>query len=375
VFRENGAVRLHVAADDRTGALETAAALADRRVGGVTGVPVSVWPSSSVDDVVVVDLGSRHLPPAEAQSRAAQVAAAGPLAHKIDSTLRGNWAEELLARHTTLGRAVLVVPAFPALGRVCREGVVEADGLPVHQGSAGADVRRPVRSSRPADHLADAGAGAIRELRTLDAVVDWLAAPFGFAVADATDDEQLRSIVCAWSGNEDVLLAGTSAAIGAAAGPRVAVLAGSMPAPVLVICGSASDTARRQVAAAVGRGAVQAGDERAAADALRSGRHAILVSPIPSGEVSPADADAFARALTAAARRVTESVHELGALVVLGGDTASALLGESQVHVLGSLTPGTAWVDSPDVRCPVITRAGAFGRDGALADLMWGTLR
>jgi uncharacterized protein YgbK (DUF1537 family) len=368
-------VRLHVAADDRTGALEAAAALADRRVGGVSGVPVAVWPSSSVDDVAVVDLGSRHLPPAEARSRAARLAATGPLAHKIDSTLRGNWADELFARHAALGRAVLVVPALPALGRVCRQGVVEADGRPVHHGSAGADVRRPVRSSRPADHLAAAGAAAIRELHTLEAVTDWLASPAGFAVADATDEDQLCSIVGAWSGSEDVLLAGTSAVIGAAAGPRVAVLAGSMPDPVLVVCGSVSDIARRQIAAAVGHGAVEAGDEFEAADALRSGRHAVLVTPAPSGEVSPADADAVARALTDAARRVVESVDELGALVVLGGDTASALLGAWEVHVLGSLTPGTAWVDSPDIRCPVITRAGAFGGEGALADLMWGTLR
>jgi 4-hydroxythreonine-4-phosphate dehydrogenase len=368
-------VRLHVAADDRTGALETAAALADRRVGGVSGVPVDVWPSSSVHEVAVVDLGSRHLTATEARARAAQIAASGPVAHKIDSTLRGNWADELVARQSASDCAVLVVAALPALGRVCRQGVVEAHGIPVHEGPGGADLRRPVRSSRPADHLADAGAGVISELHSVDAVAAWLASPSGFAVADATDDEQVCSIVGAWSCNEGVLLAGTSAAIGAAAGPRVAVLAGSMPGPVLVVCGSVSDIARKQVAAAVGRGAVEAGDELEASDALRSGRHAILVSRVPSGEVSPADADAVARALTAAARRIAQSVHELGALVVLGGDTAAALLGESGVHVLGSLTPGTAWVDSPDIRCPVITRAGAFGRESALADLMWGTLR
>ena len=61
--------------------------------------------------------------------------------------------------------------------------------------------------------------------------------------------------------------------------------------------------------------------------------------------------------------------------MVIGGDTAAALLGQCDVHVLGSLTPGTAWVDSPEIRQPVITRAGAFGDERALADLLWGTLR
>ena len=34
-------------------------------------------------------------------------------AHKIDSTLRGNWASELVARHAATGHPVLVVPAYP----------------------------------------------------------------------------------------------------------------------------------------------------------------------------------------------------------------------------------------------------------------------
>jgi uncharacterized protein YgbK (DUF1537 family) len=373
-------VRLHVAADDRTGALEVAAALADRRVGGVTGVPVGVWPATAfdefgVDELGVVDLASRHLSPVEAGERAAQLPAAGPLAHKIDSTLRGNWAHELVARAAALDRAVLVVPALPSLGRVCKDGVVLVDGRPVHEGFAGVDVRRPIESSRPADHLSAAGADSIRELHSLSDVIRWLESPAGFGVADAVAAEQVSAIVDTWDGGERVVLAGTSEVIGAAAGPRVAVLAGSMPAPVLVVCGSLSDAARAQVSTARAHGAIVSHDEQELAAVLRSGRHAILASPAPARVVAGSDAEAAAAALASAARRLSATVEELGAVVVLGGDTASAVLGPADVHVLGSLTPGTAWVDSPEFGHPVITRAGSFGDERALVDLMWGTLR
>jgi nucleotide-binding universal stress UspA family protein len=45
-------------------------------------------------------------------------------AHKIDSTLRGNWASELVARYTTTGRPVLVVPAQGAVAAAPRRVVL-----------------------------------------------------------------------------------------------------------------------------------------------------------------------------------------------------------------------------------------------------------
>ena len=61
--------------------------------------------------------------------------------------------------------------------------------------------------------------------------------------------------------------------------------------------------------------------------------------------------------------------------VVIGGDTAAMVLGAAPVRVLGSVAPGTAWVVSPRYPIPVVTRAGGFGDERALADLLWGTLR
>lgn len=367
-----------MAADDRTGALEVAAALADRGVGGGAGVAVAVWPTVLADDVDVVDLGSRHLSPERAAARAGGLGAAGPVAHKIDSTLRGNWASELVARHRSTHRAVLLVPALPALGRVCADGLVLVHGRPVHEGVGAWDARLVVASSRPAEHLRAAGADAVRELGSSDEVADWMGAPTGFAVVDAVTDEDVAAIVSLWSAVNGVLLAGTSSVIAAVAGassPDQGTVDRRLPAPVLVVCGSASPAARRQVGVASERGAEVTTDREVARAALRAGRHAVLCSPPLDRRVSPADAESMAATLATDARRLVGELPELGALIVIGGDTAAALLGETTVRVIGSLAPGTAWVASTRFDPPVITRAGGFGGDGDLADLVWGTLR
>jgi len=79
-------------------------------------------------------------------------------------------AAELVAVQQVTGERVLLVPALPRLGRVCRDGVVHVDGVPV----GGRDARRSATSPRPADHLVDAGAADVVELAGADAVEAWL---------------------------------------------------------------------------------------------------------------------------------------------------------------------------------------------------------
>lgn len=359
-------------ADDRTGALEVAAALADRRAGAANGVPVAVWPHFPDAELCVVDLESRHLEPDEAALRATEVGHVGPTAHKIDSTLRGNWAHELVARHAASARPVLLVPALPALGRTCVDGEVRVDGVPVGDGWHAVDVRAGVASSRPADHLRAAGALDVIERTRHDRVGEWMAAPHGCLVVDAETDEDVAEIVDIWSGSEEVLLAGTSAVIAAVAGGVPRPLDRRLPAPVLVVCGSAHPSARRQIAVLAESGAAL-GDAACVADALGTGRHAVLASEEPDGSVDAEQAERVATDLGRTARSLAES-GAVGALVVLGGDTAAAVLGDATVHVAGSLAPGTAWVESPDVPVPVVTRAGGFGGERALLDLISATL-
>lgn len=384
-------VELYVAADDRTGALEVAGRLAAAGNGPVT---VTAWPRmlddtddtdgtdgpDDVDDtdtpatghgpVAVVDLGSRHLSPGEARRRAAALEPGDRRGHKIDSTLRGNWADELAARAER--HPVLLVPALPEFGRVCVGGEVTEHGRPVHEGAAGSDVRRRVTSSRPADLLASAGVRDVVEIGHPDALARWLAAAAGVAVADARSDDDIERIVDAWrTSGATVVLAGPSAVVGRAR--RGDVPARPLPrreGPVLVVCGSVHPSARAQLDHAARRGVPVAtvADEITARQLAHSGA-VVLATEIPVGDVDEPMAIAAAAGL---ARGVADlcSVGEIAALVVLGGDTAAAVIGDRTATVHGLVGPGTAWATLGDDPLPLVTRSGGFGDEAALVDLL-----
>jgi uncharacterized protein YgbK (DUF1537 family) len=372
--RQNAGVDLHVVADDRTGAIETAAAIADRT--GVP-VPVAVWPDLTPPSAraSVVDLATRHLEADEAAARAASLPDGVRSAHKIDSTLRGNWATELAARHATSGRPVVLVPALPTLGRVCVDGVVLADGVPVHESDVRTDPRRPPRSSRPAEHLAEVGVEAIT-VHDAAALNAWFRRPTGIAVVDAVDQRDIDAVVDRWHAAGTVVLAGTSAVVGAAIGrPLHHAPARIVQPPILVVCGSVHPGALRQIERARLRGAVVV--ERVDPDSLASmaqGVPLVLRTPPVDGSAGVGAGDAALARLVAEASSVVESGH-VGTLVLIGGDTTAALLGDALVVVLGTVRPGTALVESLVVEVPVVTRAGGFGADDALVDLLWGSTR
>ena len=340
-----------VIADDRTGAMETAGACADLGCGAIV-VPFGVT-SAFDSQCMVLDLATRHLSPSEAQARA--VSAPAHALHKIDSTLRGAWAHEIVGRQQAHSIRVVVAPAFPAAGRTCEDGVVMIDGVPVADGEAATDVRGPVRSSRPADHLRKAGADAVDEV-TPKGLLRWIRRSRGqIAVCDARTDVDLVTIASLCGVSEGVVLAGTARAIGyrasAAIGPA-APLPGrpSCDPPALVVCGSLHPMALAQAAAAEAAG--------------------ITVLRPPSSAVD--DAGAIAAALGGAAREAIES-GRFATVIVVGGDTAAAALGDRAVVVGGTLGPGVAWSRAWGDDGPLLlTKPGGFGTPSSLVDLVGG---
>lgn len=375
-------IELLVGADDRTGALEAGGACAAAGAG-------AVWVGSAVAEatgrVAVVDLGTRQLTPAAAAQRAAALDAVphGAAAHKIDSTLRGNWAYELLARHAASGRRVLVVPALPAAGRTCVGGVVLHDGRPVTETAGDADARHASGSSRPADHLRQAGASAVAEVAGPDDLGRWLRAEDGapFAVGDAATDADLAAVAAGWSEHRGVLVAGTAATIAAIAATLTEEPPAERPSvdrAVLVVCGSLHPMARRQVAHMGGLGVavVEPGSFLGTAlDALQAGRPAVVVSPLPRERPVPPDAALEAAEQLALTAQDLSGAARVGTLVVIGGDTAAAVLGPEPLVAGGTLAPGTPWARRADGGGPlVVTRAGSFGTRSSLAELVWGRL-
>lgn len=324
-----------VAADDRTGALEVAADLA----GFDRPVPVTV--SALPDGDGVVDLGTRALVEVadvvSAVDLVRDLPGQGWQAHKIDSTLRGHWPVELAGR----GR-VLMVPAWPAMGRTCRDGVVHVHGRPV------ASIRERLRE--------------VVLLPGLDALEGWLQAGDGIAACDVADTAQLAAVAAlvaearSFTGH-GLLLSGPAGAIGAlhrarfgagrAAPPPTAIRRAVAP---LVLCASATPTSTTQL------------------DRLRALRPDVEVHRTPAA-TGPLDPDVAARFADA----VRDRIAQADLVVVIGGDTAAAVLGDAPRLVGGWAAPGMPWsLDAAGGGPLVVTKAGGFGDPDALVQLLNG---
>jgi D-threonate/D-erythronate kinase len=340
-----------VIADDRTGAMETAGECADLRCRAIV-VPFGMAQLSGAE-CIVVDLATRHLSRSEAQARA--VSAPADALHKIDSTLRGAWAHEVVGRQQAHAVRVVVAPAFPAAGRTCEGGVVMIDGVPVADGAAATDARSLVRSSRPADHLREAGAHAVDEV-TPRGLTSWLrSSRASIAVCDARTDVDLGLIAHLCAVSEGVVLAGTARAIGYAAHEAIRSTASlprrpSCDPPALVVCGSLHPMALAQAATAEAAG--------------------ITVLRPPS--TLRDDPEAIASALGDTARDAIES-GRFATVVVVGGDTAAAVLGDRVVVVGGTVAPGVAWSRAWGGDGPLLlTKPGGFGTPSTIVDLVSG---
>ncbi len=120
-----------ILADDLTGACDAGVQFTGR------GFPVTVWldVARAGQGLSVITTASRNDPPALAREKVRQVCRrlGAPLFKKIDSTLQGNVGQEVAAVMEEAGlRSAIVAPAFPAMGRVVREGWLEAPGGRIH---------------------------------------------------------------------------------------------------------------------------------------------------------------------------------------------------------------------------------------------------
>lgn len=339
-----------VTADDRTGAYEVAALFATTMGGGP--VLVTVGAPAAAEAAVVADVGTRALAVDEARRVVAQLEpVSGWAGHKIDSTLRGNWAAELRARRQAGGRRVIVLAGWPDLGRTCVHGVVRLFDEPV------GDMRQHLPEASLVPHAAGLAA--------------WWRTGGGIAACDVPDTEAMHALAAVIAGFDggEVLVAGP-------AGPLAAVAAASSPGsggpthrpvvsgPALVVCGSANITSHRQL------------------DRLRMSRpHVeVLAAPAPTSTnhdesdessnegLSPGPALAVAE--QARARLAT---LQPATVVIIGGDTAAAVLGSAPRRVGGMIAPGMPWSrDEHDGGPLVITKAGGFGGLNALSDLFAG---
>ncbi len=339
-----------VTADDSTGATEAGAACAD--AGWIVDVvPIAATSTTVRPDCncTVLDLRSRHATADEARRRITAATTAAHRVHKIDSTLRGNWPAELAAL-ADAGRRVVLIPSHPRARRVCVGGVVYVNGVPVAESELGNDPRLPVRSSRPSEMLAGT------EVAGPDELTAWLATSnVGPAIVDASTLEEIDELVAIALHPADVVMAGPASVVEAVARLRAPSDASAalpdplLPTPVLIVCASLHPVSRAQIAAAADAG----------------------IDVVKSSEVRAQDSEVVALELAERAHQLVAD-RRARSVILLGGDTAEAFLGESVVRVFGSIDVGVSLGDA-EVRgrmLRIASKPGGFGAANTLVDLV-----
>jgi uncharacterized protein YgbK (DUF1537 family) len=269
--------------------------------------------------------------------------------HKIDSTLRGNWATEI-ATVVEGGRRVVLIPSHPLAGRVCIGGVVYVHGVPVAESDLGNDPRLPVHGSRPGESL-----GGV-ELDGSAALTEWLArSRSGAAIVDARTLAEIEQLVTIALDTDDVLLAGPASVVGAVAQTTSPGHSGAhlpeprLPKPIVVVSASLHPVSRAQIAEV----------ERAGIDVVTS-------SVVRGGDSEAVAAEVAERAHRLIAERNARSV------ILVGGDTAEAFIGDSVVRVFGSIDVGVS-LGEAHIRGTVLriaSKPGGFGTANTLVDLV-----
>jgi uncharacterized protein YgbK (DUF1537 family) len=401
--------RLDVAivADDLTGALDAAAPFAGR--GLETRILLDFEQAAAAVEtktrVLSLTSESRHLSPTAADERvwnATRAALAGApriLLKKIDSTLRGNIAAEIMAglRATGLQHALIAL-AVPRHGRIMREGEVFMNGVPLRQTEIGADALSPSPSAPLPQILRAASKDLIVHVWTRGAAFALnVEAGIHAYVADCETEADLDAIAqFVISHCDEVLPVGASGLATAIARQLAQTPSSELLSviqriseqaqnPILFVIGSRTAASAEQAARLCAAGAEELtmsfsahtrdGDwilDRSVNESTPP--VALIVRPESSREpnlISPSEvAQTLGRTAADIVRRL-----QVDAVVMVGGDTAFETfqaLGVSEASVAGEIMPGVAigtmQVDGRSLT--FITKAGGFGDANALVEII-----
>jgi uncharacterized protein YgbK (DUF1537 family) len=343
-----------IVADDLTGALDTAGSLASP--SQPFEVPLGDAPARG--SLVAIDTDSRDLDEEEAGQRVA--AAIGRFAgrdglmifKKIDSVMRGHPVTETVAAFRA-GRfdRVLVAPAFPALGRVTRNG---------RQFVLGAEGARAVGPSLPEAF----GAHGLAAIRPGDAD-----RPGAVVIADAEDDADLHRAVrhIAALGGRTLYVgsAGLAHALSPESAPPIAV-----PALDMAICGTAHPVTLAQVEAL--------GSLAIAIEPMHGGLGGFTGFPLVHVAPGGIADEIVARGLIAESlARLTRDRPTPRTALVTGGWTLRTLLDETGAEGLSCLglhmpgVPVSRIVGGRWHSATIVSKSGGFGNPHFLSALFF----
>ncbi len=417
-----------VIADDLTGANDTGVQIVKRGLEAVTIVDPTLVDATRADGIVL-DTESRTLTTEAARAAVREAARAlgsrpdALLYKKIDSTLRGHIGAELGALIRELEpERVVCAPAYPKTGRTTRNGIHFLHGVPIDRTEVAGDPRNPVdTASLPAVLAKDGGPrflhvdlGALRSGQAGDPAAG------RFLSFDCEEQEDLRRIVrvlgetgkrilwCGSAGLAEVLLEEYFPAgkgkdnVGDSTGrtPSTASAGGiDGGGPVFSVIGSMSSVSLRQLETAVAsatahvvrlqpQSLIDAPARECArivaelADHAPRTDHLILTSLGTKADTRPAGFPGGAHSREEFSERIAGCLADAAAefvqrnriagMFLTGGDTAIHILravgarGLRLVSELEAGLPAARLIGGILHGLPVVTKAGAFGDEGAV---------
>lgn len=391
-----------IIADDLTGSLDTG--LQFKKKGLLTMVPLKMNRRPPRAQALVLNTDSRNLPGDQAYRRVYNVCRslkAKAIYKKIDSTMRGNVGQEILAilDAQKIPKAI-IVPTIPGQGRTVEKGILRVHGVPLLRTPYAKDPFHPLWTSRVPDLLQKetglpVGHLALGEVRKRQA---YLAERIEKNTAriltvDAVLQSDLKSIASAWR-----LLSGRVLACGSVGladelywpSKKVEQKTKSefFRGPLLIISASRNPRTAEQIEEARKHFCLSLlepdllrltnprwGGSEAGAISTELLR---ILSQAPGAILTTTFQKHFSgkeRAIPAALGKVTAQVlrkARLGGLVLTGGDLAMgvcARLPASALRIEEEVLPGipcSTLTDGPFKGLRLITKAGGFGEKEAL---------
>lgn len=381
--------KLLMIADDLTGALDAGVAFSSAGIDTCVGLGNEIFRSADAQRcaVQVTVAETRHLPKEQAYQavydlvRQADGKGFTCILKKTDSALRGNPGAELAAVLDASGaRRICLIPAFPKMNRVTRNGIHYIDGnIPVAESVFGADPFNPVTASSVLEILAQT---TDKPAYSADPAGE---SQPGIAFFDAETESDITSIVqrLAQTGDAGFLAgcAGLTAALPRVLQfPRKPRLESYPGGSLAVFCGSVNPISLGQCRFAENQGAprfhlMEHGtllEERGLVENIsRSlGLNPITLFDTGSADVGNTDPKRIAQRVSRIIQNVAEGNPQC-VLFIIGGDTLLAFLralGLETIIPIAELLPGVvlskyhyhgAWRF-------LISKSGGFGAENLL---------
>ncbi len=386
--------RFLLMADDFSGACDVASSFysAGFSCEVLPAFPVSIDKIGA--EVVVINTGSRHLPPCEARERAAAAGKAAKSASriiykKVDSALRGNIGAELGALISCgYVQSIVYVPSMPSSGRTVRNGILYIDEIPVSDTHFASDPECPVRESSIQKVVSVESGAACISAKIADFKSGNLspAEPGQITILDGqTEGELAESAELITKKAPGACVAGPAGIFGHIArllkpGTADPYAESNLAGPVLVVCGSMTPRSAAQVRRGLDSGYVPIPVTRvdgrfkldtAELENYPATRGNVIIYSSDTGTAPELpDPGEFKRFI---AEAVPEIVKRTGAatIVVFGGETSESVVSGLNLKNLRLRTPLETGVNRFASICDgreinLIVKSGDFGSKNLL---------